>query len=256
MSETPILDVQSIGVAFGGVRALDDVSLSVGRGSIHGLIGPNGAGKTTLLNVICRIVEPRAGRVTFDGHDLLRLPAHGLAPLGITRTFQNLVLIEDATALDNVRIGLHASVPGGLLDDLLLIHRRASRESQIAARAFAALEKLGLSGIAHEEVRRLPYGTRKMVELARALASAPRLLLLDEPTAGLNDAEIAELQRILRGVRAENPVSMLVVTHHVELLVGLADQTTVLDLGRTIISDTPQRVRNDPRVIAAYMGVG
>jgi branched-chain amino acid transport system ATP-binding protein len=249
-----LLEVRSIGVKFGGVTALEAVDLSVEDGSIHGLIGPNGAGKTTLLNAICRIVTPQTGTVLYGGRNLLPLSADKLAALGIVRTFQNLVMIEDATVLDNVRIGLHASNGSGILDDLIFIPRRNARERAMTDGALQMLRRLGLQDFQELEVRHLPYGTRKMVELARALAARPRLLLLDEPTAGLNDVEIARLQNTLLTIRSEHQLSILVITHHVEFLIGMADTTTVLDLGRVIASDTPQNVRNDPRVVAAYLG--
>ncbi|MDB5846703.1 MAG: livG [Rhodoferax sp.] len=249
-----LLDLQDIAVRFGGVSALDGVKLSVNAGHIHGLIGPNGAGKTTLLNVICRIVAPTAGILRYDGRDLLPVRADRLSALGISRTFQNLALINDASVIDNVLIGLHAHRPGGLLDELVFLRRGWRHEREARALAAAALEPVGLADLAEVPVSRLSYGQRKMVELARAWAGKPHLLLLDEPTAGLNSSEIARLKETLLKVRAADRLTVLVITHHVEFLIGMADAVTVLELGRTIAAGTPDEVRHDPRVIEAYIG--
>lgn len=249
-----LLELEGIRVCFGGVVALDGVDLKVDLGSIHGLIGPNGAGKTTLLNVICRIAHPVAGSVRFDGHDVLALHADRLAGLGLSRTFQNLALIEDAAVIDNVLIGLHAHHAGGLADELLLVRRGRRRERVQREAALETLDALGLADLAWTEVARLSYGQRKMVELARAWVGQPKLLLLDEPTAGLNSAEIVRLQERLLTLRAQHGLAMLVITHHIEFLVGMADMVSVLDLGRPIARGTPEQVRADPGVIAAYMG--
>ena len=253
MSE-PLLDLRDIRVRFGGVAALDGVELAVERGSIHGLIGPNGAGKTTLLNVICRIVDPASGTVRFEGRDLLAMSGDRLAHLGLSRTFQNLALIEDASVLDNVLIGLHAHRPGGLADELFLVRRGFRREGEQRRSAMEALELLGLASAAEADVARLSYGQRKMVELARAWVGQPKLLLLDEPTAGLSGTEIERLQGKLLELRERHRLAMLVITHHVEFLVGMADAVSVLDLGRLIARGTPEQVRADPAVVAAYMG--
>jgi ABC-type branched-subunit amino acid transport system ATPase component len=249
-----LLDLQGISVRFGGVNALDSVALSVGSGHIHGLIGPNGAGKTTLLNVISRIVTPNAGTLSYDAANLLSVRADQLPALGISRTFQNLALIDDATILDNVLIGLHAHRPGGLVDELLLVRRGRRHEREAREIAMAALEPVGLAPLAQTLTSRLSYGQRKMVELARAWAGRPRLLLLDEPTAGLNSGEIAALRDTLLAVRKQTGLTVLVITHHVEFLVGMADAVTVLDLGKTIAAGTPDDVRQDQRVIDAYIG--
>ena len=249
-----LLDLRQVAIRFGGVVALDGVDLSVAQGDIHGLIGPNGAGKTTLLNVICRIVTPDAGSLRYQDADLLPQPADRLARLGISRTFQNLALIDDANVHDNVLIGLHAHRPGGLVDELLLVRRGQRREHEARDSALAALRLLGIEDLVYTQTMRLSYGQRKMVELARACVSRPRLLLLDEPTAGLNSNEIARLRDLLLRIRAEERLTVLAITHHVEFLVGMADAVTVLDLGKTIAAGTPDQVRCDPRVIDAYLG--
>ena len=251
---SPLLNLQDVAVRFGGVSALDGVNVAVERGHIHGLIGPNGAGKTTLLNVICRIVTPNGGMLSYEGSDLLSARADQLPSLGISRTFQNLALIDDATVLDNVLIGLHAHRPGGLMDELVFVRRGRRHEREARDIAMAALEPVGLLPLAQTQASRLSYGQRKMVELARAWAGRPKLLLLDEPTAGLNSSEIGQLRDTLLQVREAIGLTVLVITHHVEFLVGMADAVTVLDLGRTIATGTPYEVRQDSRVIEAYIG--
>jgi ABC-type branched-subunit amino acid transport system ATPase component len=249
-----LLELRGVAVHFGGVKALEAVDLCIAPGQIHGLIGPNGAGKTTLLNVICRIVRPSAGELHYQGRDLLPQRPERLAALGIGRTFQNLALMDDATVLDNVMIGLHAHRPGGLVDELLLVARGLRRERAARTAALQALETLGIAQLADAPVQRLSYGQRKMVELARAWVGRPRLLLLDEPTAGLNSNEIERLRETLARIRASEDLTVLVITHHIEFLVGLADAVTVLDLGRSIMAGSPDEVRRDPRVIEAYLG--
>lgn len=249
-----LLEIQGLSVQFGGVTALSGVDLLVRPQSVHGLIGPNGAGKTTLLNCITRLVRPTAGSIRLAGADLLAAPPHAIAGMGIARTFQNFGLIGELSVLENVMAGMHARHPGGLLEEMLLLGRRNRHEREARTRALESLAFTGLSDVADRLVVSLPYGVRKAVELARAIAIDPRLLLLDEPTAGLNEAEMERLRRTLRELQRSTDVTILLITHHVEFLLGIADAVTVLDLGRRIAFGDPSLVKTDPEVVAAYIG--
>jgi branched-chain amino acid transport system ATP-binding protein len=250
----PILDIAGLRVEFGGVTAVADVAVTVESGAVRGLIGPNGAGKTTLVNAVTRLVEPSRGRISYRGDDLLKRSAHELAGLGISRTFQNLGLIDELSVLDNVAAGLHSRHPGSLLDEFLLVGRRNRFEREATERAFVMLRFTGIEALAHHPVKGLPYGTRKAIEFARAIAPEPQLLLLDEPTAGLNPAEMRELRDRIHRMRERAGLSILLITHHLEFLADVADVVTVLDLGRVIANGTPAEIRRDRRVVAAYVG--
>jgi branched-chain amino acid transport system ATP-binding protein len=249
-----LLRIADLTVRFGGVVALADVAVSVAHRSVHGLIGPNGAGKTTLLNCISRLVRPNAGSMEFNGVDLLRMPAHRIAGLGITRTFQNFGLVGELTVLENVMAGLHAHHGASLMDELMLIRRRNRFEAKAREASLRALELTGLSQVALHKAADLSYGMRKSVELARAVVSGPQLLLLDEPTAGLNEPEMDRLRDILQALRRQSNLSILVISHHLEFLLNVVDSVTVLDLGRRIAHGEPALVKTDPKVVAAYVG--
>ena len=233
---------------------MSDVSFAVASGTVHGLIGPNGAGKTTLLNCISRLIDPETGRIAFAGEDLLARPAESMASLGITRSFQNFGLVAQLSVLENVKIGLHARHPGTLLDEIAFVWRRNRHEREATVKAHAALAMCRLEDAAHRSVASLSYGARKAVEFARAIVSEPRLVLLDEPTAGLSSYEMDELSDRLASLRSTRPITLLIITHHLEFLAKIADAVTVLDLGRVIASGSPDEIRSDAKVLAAYVG--
>lgn len=251
---SPILSIQDVSVQFGGVIALDQVSISVGEGTVHGLIGPNGAGKSTLINCISRIVRQASGSVQFQGTPIDTVPVHDIAKLGIARTFQTPGLVDELSVLENVMLGVDAGGTISLFRELLCGGLTGRKESEKRRRAWSTLSSLGLTNVAESSVGTLSYGTRKAVDLARALASQPKMLLLDEPTAGLNRSEMDALAFRLRAARTGTGMTMLIITHHIEFLLGVADRVTVLDLGRVIADGDPSLVQTDERVIASYIG--
>lgn len=254
MPQDLILKVAEIRVTFGGIVALDGVTFDVPRGAIVGLIGPNGAGKTTLFNCLSRVYEPAAGEMIFNGSALLSLPPDRIAGAGIGRTFQNLALFNEMSVFDNVRIGAHSRFKSTFIDDTFRTPRARRTELSITAQANDSIDYLGLRAVMHERVADLPFGTQKRVEMARALAMQPSLLLLDEPACGLNHEEVDELGDLIRRVRDERQISVLLVEHHMHLVMSLCDSIVALNFGRRLASGTPDEVRNNPDVIAAYLG--
>ncbi|SDH15675.1 ABC transporter ATP-binding protein [Klenkia brasiliensis] len=250
----PLLEVRGVAVRFGGVTALRDLSFDVRPGEICGLIGPNGAGKTTLFNCITRIYEPAEGSIRFAGRDLLAVPAHRIAGLGIARTFQNLALFGSMTVLDNVLTGAAAQPGTGIVPGLLAWPGATRRTAALRARAWELVEQLELLDVALLPAAGLPFGTRKRVELARALMAEPSLLLLDEPAGGLTHAEVDELGGLLVALRDRFGFAALLVEHHMGLVMGISDRVVAMDFGRRIAAGSPDEVRRDPAVVAAYLG--
>jgi len=249
-----ILAITGLTVAFGGVMALCEADLTVAKGSVTAIIGPNGAGKTTLINAITGMVAPSAGIIMLAGRDVTRLPAWKRPRAGVARTFQNLEIFSNMTALENVLTGAHRLIRYSVLDSLLRTPRFARGESRARERAMGLLAFVGLAEAANLAAGQLPYGSQRLLELARALALEPDLLLLDEPAAGMNIRETRELGRLIRRVRDELGVTVALIEHDMELVMDLSDHIAVLNFGEVIATGTPSEIQKNPQVVAAYLG--
>jgi branched-chain amino acid transport system ATP-binding protein len=249
-----LLRVENLSIQFGGIKAVSDVSFEVAAGEVFTIIGPNGAGKTTIFNLIGRLYAPTAGRVLFDGVDLTRLAAHQIAGLGIARTFQNIELFEHATVLDNLLIGRHCHRRTGLLADLFFlpsVHRAERAEREAVERV---IDLLDLAHYREARVAGLPYGARKVVELGRALAMEPKLLLLDEPSSGLNVEETDDMAWWIRDIKDELGITVLMVEHDMNLVARVSDRVLALNYGQVLTSGAPAEVQRHPDVVEAYLG--
>ena len=249
-----MLRVQNVGVRFGGIVALDNVSFDVQAGRIVGLIGPNGAGKTTLFNCLSRLYTCDAGDILFDGRSLLSVPRHHVAELGIGRTFQNLALFRTMTVFDNVRVGRHCRTHSGFFLNALRLPVVRSEEEETSRKVRELIKLLDLDSVAEKRVADLPFGTQKRVELARALAAEPKLLLLDEPASGLNHEEVGTLGTLIRSIRDRLKLTVLLVEHHMSLVMSISDRVVALNFGRKICEGTPTEVQQHPELIQAYLG--
>jgi branched-chain amino acid transport system ATP-binding protein len=233
---------------------LSDFRLSLSRGELVGLIGPNGAGKTTVFNLITGVHPPSAGNILFEGGEIAGKPPYRITSLGIARTFQNIRLFRDLTVLDNVRTAFYAQAEYGAVEALFRFGRFSREEGRIAGRALELLEVFGLRDWADEQAKNLPYGLQRRLEIARALATGPRLLLLDEPAAGMNPNEILRLMEFIRWLREEFDLTILLIEHQMPLVMGICERIVVLDFGATIAEGTPREIQNNPRVLEAYLG--
>lgn len=253
VNDIAMLDVSDITVRFGGIVALDGLSFTIEEGQICGLIGPNGAGKTTLFNVVSRIYDAAEGSVTFDGEDLLSLAPHQISTRGVYRTFQNLALWPGMTVLENVMVGGHANTNAGFMQSMFRLGNKAE-ERNLQEKAYEALYELDLHEHAFHPAAGLPFGTLKRIELARALIGDPKLLMLDEPASGLTHSEVDELAEVIRAIRDKYNLTVLLVEHHMRMVMAISEKIVVMNFGKKIAEGDPDLVRNDPEVIAAYLG--
>ena len=249
-----MLEVTSLGISFGGLRAVDELSMKIEKGGLVGLIGPNGAGKTTVFNMLTGVYRPTDGGIRLDGQNLIGKKPHDICKLGVARTFQNIRLFSKLTVLDNVKTGLHNQVTYTLAESLLHIGSYRKKERAMDERAMELLRLFGLEGVADYQAANLPYGKQRKLEIARALATDPKLLLLDEPAAGMNPNETGELMETIELVRKKFGVTVLLIEHDMKLVSGICEYLYVLNFGRLLAEGTPAEVLQNPEVVTAYLG--
>lgn len=251
---TALLEVKNLGISFGGLRAVDDFEVSIRKGQLYGLIGPNGAGKTTVFNLLTGVYQPNEGIIKLDGNDITGLKTIEINKAGIARTFQNIRLFKDLTVLDNVKVGLHNHYKYSTFEGILRLPRYFKTEKAMDERAMELLKVFELDGEANFLAANLPYGKQRKLEIARALATKPKLLLLDEPAAGMNPNETMELMDTIRFVRDNFDMTILLIEHDMKLVSGICEELTVLNFGRILAQGKTSEVLNDPQVITAYLG--
>lgn len=249
-----MLEVTSLGISFGGLRAVDELSMKIEEGGLVGLIGPNGAGKTTVFNMLTGVYRPTDGGIRLDGQNLIGKKPHDICKMGVARTFQNIRLFANLSVLDNVKTGLHNEITYSLAESLLHLGSYRKKERAMDARAMELLGVFGLEGVAGYKAANLPYGQQRKLEIARALATDPKLLLLDEPAAGMNPNETAELMDTIELVRKKFGVTVLLIEHDMKLVSGICEYLYVLNFGRLLAEGTPGEVLSNPEVVTAYLG--
>lgn len=249
-----LLEVKELGISFGGLRAVDNFNLTIEDGQLYGLIGPNGAGKTTIFNLLTGVYKPTDGKFMFDGEEMSGKTPIQINKRGIARTFQNIRLFSQMSVIDNVKVGLQNQYRFSVLDSVLGLPKHRTGEKLMTERAMEILKIFDLDGEANQLASNLPYGKQRKLEIARALATNPKLLLLDEPAAGMNPAETAELMNTIALIRDKFKITILLIEHDMSLVMGICEKIVVLEYGRVICDDVPEKVKNDQRVIAAYLG--
>lgn len=251
---TPVLECRHLGIDFGGLHAVDDFNLIVGKTEIAGLIGPNGAGKTTVFNLLTKVYQPTRGTILLDGHDTAGKSTAKVSQMGIARTFQNIRLFSSLTVEENVTIGLHNAIGCGMWSGIFRLPRYWVSEKEFHDRSLELLDVFGMAGLAHVQAGNLPYGAQRRLEIVRALATGPKLLLLDEPAAGMNPSETTELMENIRKIRDQFQIAVLLIEHDMDLVMGICEGIAVLNFGRIIAKGTPDQIQGNPQVVEAYLG--
>ena len=254
IDKLPVLDVRNLGIDFGGLTAVDSFNITIGPTEISGLIGPNGAGKTTIFNLLTGVYQPTRGSVLVNGIDIKGMPIHKVNKLGIARTFQNIRLFTDMTALDNVKVGMHNNIKCSFFESLLHLPSYKRSEKKANERAMELLDFMGLAEFADVKAGSLPYGVQRRLEIVRALASNPSIILLDEPAAGMNPSETAELMHQIRRIRDTFHIAIFLIEHDMNLVMNVCEAIAVVNYGRIIAKGTPEEIRSNPAVIEAYLG--